>query len=214
MSDMEGSKALALDDYCQREGRACLRFDYSGHGQSGGKFTDGTIGRWLDDALAMFDEFTEGPQIVVGSSMGGWLALLLAVKRPERVSGLVLVAPAPDFTEKLMWANFSAAEKATLARDGVLYQPSEYGKEPCAITRDLIEEGKLHNLLDGPIGITCPVRLLHGMKDVDVPWQWSLKIVERLASTDVVTTLVKAGDHRLSTPADLVRLCSLVDELC
>jgi pimeloyl-ACP methyl ester carboxylesterase len=213
MSDMTGTKATALEEYCRKEGRAFLRFDYFGHGQSSGKFEEGTIGRWRGDALAVLDELTEGPQILVGSSMGGWIALLLALARPERLRGLVLIAAAPDFTDKMMWANFSEAERETLRRDGILYQPSGYGPAPYAISLNLIEEGRRHNLLDGPIQVSCPVRLFQGMRDRDVPFEWALKIVDRLAASDVVLSLVKEGDHRLSAPADLARLFQAVNDL-
>lgn len=213
MSDMTGTKALALEAHCRSAGRAFIRFDYAGHGQSGGSFAEGTIGGWLDDALAVIDAVAEGPQILVGSSMGGWIALLAALARPERVRGLVLIAPAPDFTEKMIWAGLSKAERETLMRDGVVYQPSEYGPEPYAISRKLIEDGRKHLLLDAPINLACPVRLLHGMLDRDVPWEYSLRIADRLVAGDVVVTLVKEGDHRLSTPADLDRLGRAVDEV-
>lgn len=213
MSDMTGAKAMALQEYCRAQGLGYVRFDYFGHGQSAGPFVEGTIGRWRDDALAILDEITEGPQILVGSSMGGWLALLAALARPERVRGLVLIAAAADFTEKLMWPGFNDAEKETLKRDGLLYQPSAYSAEPYAISLTLLEEGRRHNLLDAPINISCPVRLLHGMKDPDVPWRWSLKIAEKLASPDVIISLNKEGDHRLSTPADLARMCAAVGDL-
>ncbi len=213
MSDMSGTKATALESFARAEGQAYTRFDYSGHGLSGGKFVDGTISRWRDDALAVLDKVTAGPQVLVGSSMGGWLALLCALARPDRVRGLVLIAPAPDFTDKLMWPEFSEQERATIMRDGALYQPSEYSEEPYVITRDLIEDGREHNLLDGTIEIDCPVRILHGMKDVDVPWQWSLKIAECLSSEDVQISFSKSGDHRLSTSADIERLCAAVRDL-
>lgn len=213
MSDMAGTKALALEEYCRNAGRAFVRFDYFGHGQSSGKFVDGTIGRWRGDALAVLDEVAPGPQILVGSSMGGWIALLAALARPERVQGLVLIAPAPDFPDKMMWAGFSDGERAALERDGILYQPSEYGAEPYAISHNLITESRRHHLLDAPIALQCPVRLLHGMQDRDVPWDWSLKITERLAVKDVVVTLVKEGDHRLSSPADLARIWRAVEDI-
>ncbi|MFQ5533476.1 MAG: alpha/beta hydrolase [Sphingomonadales bacterium] len=214
MSDMTGTKAVALEDDCRRAGRAFVRFDYQGHGASSGKFTDGTIGGWLDDTLAVIDQVTEGPQIIVGSSMGGWIALLAALARPGRVAGLVTVAAAPDFTEELMWDQFDDGPRTTLLTEGVYHQPSEYGDEPYAITLKLIEEGRDHLLLGGPIPITCPVRLLHGMRDADVPWRHALRIAEHLDSTDVIVTLVKQGDHRMSEPADIDRLTTTTDTLC
>ena len=213
MSDMTGSKALAIEDHARRQGRACLRFDYQGHGASSGAFADGTIGLWAGDAIAAFDALTEGPQVLVGSSMGGWIMLLLALARPERVAGLLGIAPAPDFTEDLMWQSFDAEARATLERDGLLRQPSDYGEEPYIITRALIEDGRDHLLLRAPIPLTCPVRLIHGMADKDVPWQTSVRLSEALASEDVEIQLVKAGGHRLSEPDDLARLTQTLDEL-
>jgi pimeloyl-ACP methyl ester carboxylesterase len=213
MSDMTGTKASALQDYAIRRGRAFLRFDYLGHGESSGDFESGTIGRWAEDAVAVLDELSEGPQVLVGSSMGGWLMLLAALARPERVAGLVGIAAAPDFTEDLMWATFAPEVRETLERDGVYRQPSAYGEAPYAITRTLIEEGRRHLLLRAPIPLTCPVRLLHGMADPDVPWRLSPTLAERLESEDVEIHLVKKGDHRLSSPADLVLLEDVLDRL-
>jgi len=211
-SDMQGSKAAALHAHCSASGRALLRFDYSGHGESAGRFEDGTIGQWANDAIALFDALTEGPQILVGSSMGGWIALLLARARPERIVGLVGIAPAPDFTEKLMWPAFDTAQRATILRDGVLHLPSQYG-DPTPVTRALIEDGRDHNLLDAPIPLRCPVRILHGMRDPDVPWRHSLRLVEALEGEDVRLHLIKDGDHRLSRPEDLRLLSETVDAL-
>lgn len=213
MSDMTGTKATALEKHALEKGYGYVRFDYSGHGRSSGNFRDGTIGRWRDDALAVLDSLTHGPQILVGSSMGGWIACLVACARPERVHGLVGIAAAPDFTREIMLPSFSATEREMLASQGFIAQPSEYGDEPYVITRRLIEEADAHMLLHRDIPITCPVRLLHGDKDVDVPWQLSLKLMNKILSNDVTLTLVKGGDHRLSTPADLKRLCDTVDEL-
>ena len=212
-SDMTGAKAMALDEACANAGRPFVRFDYLGHGASSGEFRAGTIGRWRDDTLAVLDELTTGPQIVVGSSMGGWLALLAAMARPERVSGLVLVAPAPDFTEALVWASMTAAQREALLRDGVLLEPSEYSAEPYAITLKLIEEGRHHLILDAGIPFNGPVRILHGMKDADVPWRHSLRLIEALKTADVTMTLYKTGDHRLSGPAQLADLCAAVEAL-
>ena len=204
-SDMAGEKATTLAAFCAARGQALLRFDYSGHGVSDGAFEDGTIGIWARDALAAIDALTEGPLVLVGSSMGGWIALLTARARPDRVAGLVGIAAAPDFTEALMWQAMAPAERATLLHEGVLRVPSQYG-EPYAITRALIEDGRDHLLLGAPIAVTCPVRLLHGQRDPDVPWETALRITERVTSEDVRVTLVKDGDHRLSRPQDLTLL--------
>jgi pimeloyl-ACP methyl ester carboxylesterase len=212
-SDMTGTKASALDQFCQARGYGFLRFDYSGHGASSGNFSDGTISRWFADALAAFDRLTEGPQIVVGSSMGGWIMLLLALARPARIQGLIGLAPAPDFTETLIWWNLSDEARARLLREGKLEQPSDYSSEPTVITRALIEDGRKHLLLNGTIAIDAPVRLLHGLNDRDVPHAVSLRLQARLRSTDVVLQLIKDGDHRLSRPQDIARLCDTVDEL-
>ncbi len=213
MSDMTGTKAMALDGYAARTGRSFTRFDYSGHGSSSGAFTDGTIGRWRDDALAVLDAVATGPQVIVGSSMGGWIALLLALARPERVAGLVGVAAAPDFTEDLMWAEFDEEVRETLRAERIHREPSDYSDEPYAITMDLIEEGRQHLLLRAPIPISVPVRLLHGMRDADVPHRLSLLLADRLESDDVEVHLVKDGDHRLSTARDLGLLEAAVAEL-
>ena len=211
-SDMAGGKATALAEMCREAGRAMLRFDYSGHGASGGAFTDGTIGRWRDDALAVIDRLSEGPLVLVGSSMGGWIALLVALARPERMAALVGVAAAPDFTEALMWEAIAPPERAALARDGYLDVPSQYGP-PTRITRALIEDGRRHLLLGGPIPLACKVRLLHGQRDPDVPWETALRLADRLASEDVQVTLIKDGDHRLSRPQDLALLGRTVLDL-
>ena len=218
-SDMRGTKADALADHTARNGRACVRFDYSGHGESGGRFEDGTISRWLEEAIAVFATQANGPQIVVGSSMGGWIALLLArslAGRPVKnanLTGLVLIAPAPDFTEELMWANFSPAIKREIEEKGFWQRPSAYDDGPYPITRALIEDGRKHLLLDKPIEVGCPVRVLQGVQDSDVPYAHAMKLVSCLAQDDVVLTLVKDGDHRLSRPEDIERLLRTVDEL-
>jgi pimeloyl-ACP methyl ester carboxylesterase len=212
-SDMTGTKASTLDEICHAQGLAFLRFDYSGHGESSGDFLDGTISRWFADALAAFDRLTEGPQILVGSSMGGWIMLLLALARPERIEGLIGVAPAPDFTEELIWRTLSEHERAKLLHDGKLEQPSDYSPEPYVITKALIEDGRRNLLLGGSIAIDAPVRLLHGLDDRDVPHEISLRLQARLAAQDVVVELIKDGDHRLSRPQDLTRLCAAVEEL-
>jgi pimeloyl-ACP methyl ester carboxylesterase len=218
-SDMEGTKAQALADWSARKGRACVRFDYSGHGESGGVFTDGTIGRWLGETIAVFDTCCRGAQIVIGSSMGGWLALLLARalrarKEPATASiaGLVLVAPAVDFTEELMWKRFTPEIKRELAEKGAWARPSQYSPEPYLVTRQLIEEGRNHLLLGGMIETGCPVRILQGVQDPDVPWQHAKALVARFACDDVVLTLIKDGDHRLSRPEDIERLIRAVEE--
>ncbi len=218
-SDMKGTKAEALAVWAQSHGRACLRFDYSGHGESEGQFTDGTIGRWLDDSVAVFDACCRGPQIVVGSSMGGWLALLMVkalrargTDGPAPVAGLVLLAPAVDFTEELMWKRFTPEIKRELAEKGVWQRPSEYSAEPYLVTRQLIEEGRNHLLLGGMIETGCPVRILQGIEDPDVPWKHAVELTSRLACDDVVLTLVKDGDHRLSRPEDIERLIAAVAE--
>jgi len=211
-SDMQGSKALALRDHCAAQGRALLRFDYSGHGESAGRFEDGTIGAWAADAVDAFDALTSGPQVLVGSSMGGWIALLLARARPERVAGLIGIAPAPDFTQALMWPAFSEAQRQTIMQAGILHLPSEYG-EPTPVTRALIEDGKRHAMLDAPIPLTCPVRILQGMQDPDVPWRHALRLVEALQGNDVRLHLVKDGDHRLSRPEDLRLLEETLESL-
>ena len=213
MSDMTGTKAMALEAHAKASGQDFVRFDYLGHGASSGHFEDGTIGRWAEDATAVLDEATEGPQILIGSSMGGWIMLLTALARPQRVAGLVGVAAAPDFTETLMWQEFSPDIRATLERDGVYYEPSEYSEEPYAITMELIVEGRCHLLMDRPIPITCPVRLIHGAADPDVPWKLSLELMDKLASTEVEVTLVKDAGHRLSEPEDLERLTRTVAAL-
>ncbi len=214
MSDMSGSKATALAAHCRQHGRAFVRFDYSGHGASGGRFADGCIGDWRADALAVLDELTAGPQVVVGSSMGGWIALLLALARPQRVRALALLAPAPDFTQAIWDDQLSSDERGRMQRDGHIERPSQYSEQPYLITQRLIEDGRQYLLLDGPIDIRCPVRILHGMRDSDVPWQRSIALVERLQGEDVALTLLKNGDHRLSNPDDLRRLTGAVDALC
>ncbi len=213
MSDMTGTKAVTLEAFCRSRGQAFLRFDYQGHGASSGRFEDGTIGLWAEDALAAFDQLTEGPQILVGSSMGGWIALLTALARRERVAGLVGIAAAPDFTEDLLWDAFPPDQRAALSRDGVLRLPSEYSEKPYSITLKLIDDGRRHLLLRNPLDLACPVRLLHGMRDPDVPWERSLKLADKLTTPDVRVDLIKDGDHRLSREQDLQLLCKTVEEL-
>ncbi|MDF1794354.1 MAG: alpha/beta hydrolase [Thalassobaculaceae bacterium] len=213
MSDMTGTKALTLEAFAKDRGQAFTRFDYRGHGQSSGAFRDGTIGKWKGDALAVFDQVTSGPVIVVGSSMGGWIALLLALARPDRIAGLIGIAAAPDFTEDLMWAEFEEDIRQKLLHDRVYYEPSEYSEEPYTITMDLIEEGRDHLIMRGAIPIQAPVRLLHGMRDSSVPHRLSVLLAERLETDDVQVRLVKDGDHRLSTDRDLNLLTAAVGEL-
>jgi pimeloyl-ACP methyl ester carboxylesterase len=211
-SDMQGSKAIFLRDYCAARGQAFLRLDYSGHGASDGRFEDGTIGQWAADALAVFDALTDGPQILVGSSMGGWIALLIARERAARLAGLVGIAPAPDFTEALLWPALPAEMRQALTREGIIHLPSQYG-EPTPVTRALIEDGKRQSVLSAPIDLPCPVRILQGMADPDVPWRHSLRILETLAQGDARVTLIKDGDHRLSRPEDLRLLAETLDSL-
>ena len=218
-SDMKGTKALALDAWAAEHGRASVRFDYSGHGELEGKFADGTIGRWLEESVAVFEQFCSGPQVVIGSSMGGWMALLLAreiAKRPRNASlaGLVLIAPAPDFTEELMWKGFSPEIRQEIETKGVWLRPSQYGDgAPYPITRALIEEGRHHLLLNSSIEVGCPVRILQGAQDPDVPWRHAFTLVQRLPADDVVLTMIQDGDHRLSRPQDIARIIAAVAEI-
>ncbi len=209
-SDMTGTKAVALEMAARERGRACLRFDYYAHGRSSGAFSRGSIGRWLDDTLAALDTLTEGPQILVGSSMGGWLATLAALARPQRCAGLVLIAPALDFTEALMWAQMTPEQRARLEREGVLTEPSHYADQPYEYHLHLIREGRRHLLLDQSMALPCPVRILQGMQDPDVPWQHALRTIEAFAGGDTRLTLLKDGDHRLSRPQDIALLLETV----
>ncbi|PPQ31230.1 alpha/beta hydrolase [Rhodopila globiformis] len=211
-SDMTGDKATSLAALCAERGLAMLRFDYSGHGASSGNFLDGTIGAWAADALAAIDALTAGKLILVGSSMGGWIALLAALARPGRVAALIGVAAAPDFTQRLMWDAMAPPERAVLERDGVLHVPSQYG-DPTPITLALIRDGAQHRVLTGCIPIHCPVRLLHGQADPDVPWELALDTARQLETPDCRVILVKDGDHRLSRPSDLALLRQTVAAL-
>ena len=212
MSDMTGTKAQALSDWAEASGRAFVRFDYFGHGASSGDFQDGTISRWLADALAVLDDLTTGEVVLVGSSMGGWIACLAALARPQRIKAMVLIAPAPDFTEKLMTPGIPPDGLAALAAKGVWMRPSEYGA-PIPITRRLLEDGATWSILNGsPIPISIPVRILQGAQDPDVPWRHALALAEAMRGDDIVFTLIKDGDHRLSRPADIARLLSTVAE--
>jgi pimeloyl-ACP methyl ester carboxylesterase len=211
-SDMAGSKAQALADWALINGRAYLRFDYFGHGESSGDVAEGTISRWRGDALAVIDQLTEGPLVLVGSSMGGWIACLAALARLERIAGMVLIAPAADFTERLLWAELEPAARAAIERDGVWARPSDYG-DPYLITRELVEDGRRWSILPGPVGIKAPIRILQGGADPDVPWRHALDLAVALEAQDLVFSLIRDGDHRLSRPQDLKRLIVAVEEL-
>ena len=213
-SDMTGTKATSLDAWARRVGQSYVRFDYSGHGQSGGNFTDGTIGLWLEDSLAVIEQAARGRIVLIGSSMGGWLSLLAARRLGARVAGWVGIAAAPDFTEKLLLANLSPEDRAALERDGRLVRPSQYSPEPTILTRKLIEEGRHHLVLTTPLKLDCPVHLFHGMKDPDVPWELSQRLLHHIEAPDVAFTLTKDGDHRLSTPPDIDRLLAVVEAMC
>jgi len=211
-SDMTGQKALRLETWARATGAAYLRFDYRGHGRSWGRFTDGTIGDWLEDVLAVLDRLTEGPQVLVGSSLGGWLAVLAALARPERVAALAGIASAPDFTESLIWPSLDPEQRRRLLAEGEILLPCAYD-EPTPVTLRLIEEARRHLVLGGPVALDCPVRLVHGMQDEDVPWQTSLRLVERIRGADVRLVLVKDGGHRLSRPEDLDLIVATVAAL-
>lgn len=212
-SDMTGTKAMFLQEYCRQRGRGYVRFDYYGHGASSGDFELGTIGRWREDAISVIDSLTTGPQILVGSSMSGWIMLLAALARPGRVAALVGIAGAPDFTEELLWPRLTPAQRETLMNEDRLVLPSDYDPAGYLYTRALVEDGRRHLLLGGPIPLDIPVRLLHGMRDESVPWRLSLRLADHLTSRNVAVTLVKDGDHRLSTPADLALLAQTLDAL-
>ena len=211
-SDMAGTKAQVLADWAQARGRAYVRFDYFGHGESDGDFANGTITRWREDALAVLEHLTRGPVVLVGSSMGGWLSCLVAGAAPDRVQAMVLIAPAPDFTEKLMAPEMTPADRAQMAASGVWLRPSDYG-DPYPITRELLEDGARWSILPGPVNIDVPVRILHGGADPDVPWRHALDLAQAIRGQDVVFSLIKDGDHRLSRPQDLARLTAALDEL-
>jgi pimeloyl-ACP methyl ester carboxylesterase len=212
-SDMAGSKAEALAAWAEAKGRDYLRFDYFGHGESSGDFLQGSITRWRADALAVIDELTQGPLVLVGSSMGGWLSLLAAVARPERVGALVLIAPAADFTEALMKPRFTPEVIRALAHDGVWMQSSEHDPAGYPITRLLIEDGARWSVMPGPLGITAPVRILQGARDASVPWRHAQELVAAIQGEDLIFTLVKDGDHRLSRPQDLARIVAAVEDV-
>ncbi|WP_296595459.1 alpha/beta hydrolase [Phenylobacterium sp.] len=212
-SDMAGTKAQALADWALEKGRAFVRFDYFGHGESSGDFRDGTITRWREDAIAVLNELTAGPLVLVGSSMGGWISCLVALAMPQRIKAMLLIAPAPDFTETLMAPEIPPQGRVDLERDGVWLRPSDYG-DPYPITRQLLEDGARWSILGGePIPIEAPVRILQGGADSDVPWRHALELAQTLKGEDVVFTLIRDGDHRLSRPQDLARMIAAVEEL-
>jgi pimeloyl-ACP methyl ester carboxylesterase len=215
-SDMRSTKATFLDAWAERTGRAFLRFDYSGHGESEGTFEDGTVSLWLEETLAVLDHFKPARPILVGSSMGAWIALLAVrqlLRRGSPPAGLVLIAPATDFTERLMWDRFPDDIKRTIEETGVYLRPSLYADEGYAITRALIEDGRRHLLFGEPIATGCPVHILQGMQDPDVPWNHALQLVEHLPGDSVSMTLIKDGDHRLSRPEDLERLVAAIEAI-
>jgi pimeloyl-ACP methyl ester carboxylesterase len=212
-SDMQGTKAVYLQDWAERNGRAFLRFDYSGHGQSSEDFLDGAIGDWFEDAQAAVTALTEGPQVLVGSSMGGWIALLLARAVPDRVAGLVGIAAAPDFTEDSMWQGFTEAQRAEMATTGQVALPSEYSDAPYVITRRLIEDGRDHLVLRAPLALPFPVRLLQGTADVDVPQEVALRLLAHATGDDIRLSLVKGADHRFSTPDCLAMITQAIDDV-
>lgn len=212
-SDRSGTKAMALEAYCRERGQAYIRFDYQGHGESSGAFEDGAIGVWAADALAILDELTEGPQVLVGSSMGGWIMLLCARARPERMAGLVGIAPAPDFTEDSLWDRLSPEQRERIMTDGRTEEPTPYSDEPHVYTRKLIEDGRENLVMRDPLPVACPIRILQGMRDDAVPWGRALQILDHVDSEDVEVTLIKSGDHRLSEPHDIDRLCRTLDAL-
>jgi pimeloyl-ACP methyl ester carboxylesterase len=213
MSDMTGTKAQFLQDWAQMQGRAFLRFDYSGHGQSSGAFEDGCIGDWAEDALAVINTLTEGPQVLVGSSMGGWISLLVAKAIPERIAGMVGIAPAPDFTEDSMWSGFDEAQRAALMRDGQITVPSDYSPDGYPITRRLIEDGRRHLVLRAPLSLPFPLRILQGTADTDVPPSVALRLMDHADCPDLRLTLVKGADHRFSTPDCLAMIAASVENV-
>jgi pimeloyl-ACP methyl ester carboxylesterase len=210
---MTGTKVQALADWAMAHGRDVLRFDYFGHGRSSGRFADGTISRWRADALAVIDEMIDGPVVLVGSSMGGWLAVLVALARPERIRAMVLIAPAADFTEALIKPALSPEALADIAQKGAWRRPSPYEDGAYEITRSLLEDGVQWCVLPGPVPVTAPLRVLQGGLDPDVPWRHALALAEAFVSEDVVFTLIRDGDHRLSRPQDLARLIVAVSEV-
>lgn len=217
-SDMLGGKAQAVDAWCAGEGLACCRLDYSGHGESGGAFADGTISRWLEESLCVFDRFTAGPQILVGSSMGCWIALRMAqelARREDasRLAAMVLIAPAPDFTERLMWPQLSEAQKRAIESEGRLEEESQYSPEPNVYTRALFEDGRANLVMAGDLRTGCPVRIIQGRLDPDVPWRHAVELASLIASDDVTMSLVPDGDHRLSRPQDIALILRALADL-
>lgn len=212
-SDMMGTKATSLDALCQKRGQTFTRFDYFGHGLSSGEFTQGTIGRWLSDTLAMIDQITEGPLILIGSSMGGWLMILAALARPERIHSLIGIAAAPDFTEELIWASLTDSQRHAFVSQGIIQTPSQYENQGFPITLQLVEEGRNHLVLSKALPIYCPVHLIHGDADWDVPSTLSHRLAKCIKSSEVTLTLIKGGDHRLHTPLAFGRLASLLNEV-
>lgn len=210
MSDMQGTKATFLESVCRKLEVSYIRFDYFGHGASSGNFKDATISQWKQDALFVLDELTQGPQILIGSSMGGWIMVLLALERLSRIKGLIGIAAAPDFIKD--FSRLTQEQRETLERDGIFYLPSRYG-EPYPITRQLLEDGFKHCVLENPLPIECPVRLLHGLNDEQVPWQHSVNFANYLTSKDIIITLIKDGDHRLSETSQLALLDETLQSL-
>jgi pimeloyl-ACP methyl ester carboxylesterase len=212
-SDMTGTKATYLQELCQNRNQTFTRFDYFGHGLSSGEFTQGTIGCWLEDTLAMIDEITEGPLVLIGSSMGGWLMILAALARPQRMHSLIGIASAPDFTEELIWASLTDSQRLAFLSQGIVQTPSQYENQGFPITLQLVEEGRSHLVLRKELLIPCPVHLIHGNADRDVPSELSLRLAQKIESPEVTLTLIKDGDHRLNTPLALGRLASLLNEV-
>ncbi len=212
-SDMNGAKAKALEHFCREQGRQFIRFDYRGHGESSGTFEDFRIGNAKDDILSVLDKLTDGPQLLIGSSMGGWLMLLATIARPEKVAGLIGIAAAPDFTEHLLLDAFNQKQRAELLEKKCVYVPNCYGGDPYPISMDFIAESGEHLVLDGPIPINCPVHLIHGTMDDDVPWEFSMTLNEKLESKDVKTTLINDGDHRLSSEKHLGIIIRIVAKM-
>ena len=213
MSDMDGGKALALEEHCRKAGRSFIRFDYQGHGASSGSFADGTIGLWTKDALAVIDYLTQGPQILVGSSMGGWTSLLCAKARPGRVKAFIGIAAAPDFTGRMWCDELDEAQRQTILHDGLVKVPTDYGPEPYILTKALFDDGHKNRVVHETLHTDIPMRLIQGTDDPDVPWQTALHIADMVKSEDVEVILVPGGDHRLSEPNDLKRLIRIVEEL-
>jgi len=212
-SDMTGTKAQYLDAWARRQGRAFLRFDYTGHGQSSGSFLDGAIGDWAEDAATAVAALTDGPQVLVGSSMGGWIALLLARRMPARVAGLVGVAAAPDFTEDAIWPSLGEAGQQAVMREGSIALPSQYDETPLVITRRLIEDGRQHLVLRESLPLPFPVRLLQGSEDEDVDVAVGLRLLAHAGGADIRLTIVKGADHRFSSPANLAHIAAAIEEV-